>query len=385
MARKITLKSVLYCLSGIISAILMSFCSMPSASATGDIDYGFRTYFKSASYSVGNGSYTVIPDGGVSGNINLTSGSNGGTIGAVNLVLTDTINYDSVITISYNICGNGVDSFKGFIPGGNFGIISQEFSRIGTNDTCILGFVQLFTAGSTNTVPLNTSNNLIWLGANYSVKLAGVSGYHLKGTPSQGQIDDLRTEMRTRLDDIIVQDKAINHRLDLIGDHIDTTNVYLYQILNKLDESTTAGVIDAINSQSAKEDERWAEQQKQREEDLKREEEQRKEDEKKAEDASSDSSQSSEDSQKEVDDASKNLFQILTDFVSAITGTSAGTCSISGDFGFFNAGNINLCTGAGKITPVTTVVGTIMLIGLIVPAVISLLHRFVALYNEVMS
>lgn len=114
-----------------------------------------------------------------------------------------------------------------------------------------------------------------------------------------------------------------------------------------------------------------------------KEQEQREEDKKASEDASNNSQSSSEDSQSEVDDASKNLFQILTEFVDAIGGSSSSSCSITGDFGFFNVGNIDLCTGASKVRPITTIVGTIMLIGLIIPAVITLLHRFVALYNEV--
>lgn len=96
-----------------------------------------------------------------------------------------------------------------------------------------------------------------------------------------------------------------------------------------------------------------------------------------------DAQDKSDSAQSDVDNSSKNLLQILTDFVSAITGTSAGSCDITGDFGFFNAGTINLCTGAGKIVPITTIVGTIMLVGLCVPAVITLLHRFLDLYNEV--
>lgn len=146
------------------------------------------------------------------------------------------------------------------------------------------------------------------------------------------------------------------------------------------DEATTA-----IDNQTQEMQKQWEKEDQQRQEDIKREEEQRKQDEEKADTTGSDSQTSSEDSQKDVDDASKNLFQILTDFVNAITNTSAGTCSISGDFGFFNAGNIDLCVGASKITPITTVIGTIMLIGLTIPAVVTLLHRFVDLYNEVTS
>lgn len=116
-----------------------------------------------------------------------------------------------------------------------------------------------------------------------------------------------------------------------------------------------------------------------------KEDEQRDEDKQASEDASNNSQSSSDDSQKQADDASKNLFQVLTEFVSAISGASASSCSITGDFGFFNVGSIDLCTGASKVQPITTVIGTVMLIGLCIPAVVTLLHRFVSLYNEVMS
>lgn len=105
----------------------------------------------------------------------------------------------------------------------------------------------------------------------------------------------------------------------------------------------------------------------------------------KANDAQNNGQSSSDQAQTDVSNDSKNLLQILTDFVSSISNTSAGTCNISGDFGFFDAGDINLCSGASKIVPITTVVGTVMLVGLTIPAVISLLHRFLDLYNEVMN
>lgn len=116
---------------------------------------------------------------------------------------------------------------------------------------------------------------------------------------------------------------------------------------------------------------------------IEREEQEREEQKDKAENAGSDSESSSEDSQSAVDDASASLFDVLTKFVGAITGTSAGSCGISGDFGFFNAGTIDLCSGASKITPITTIVGTIMLLGLVIPGVLSLLHNFIDLFNEV--
>lgn len=115
------------------------------------------------------------------------------------------------------------------------------------------------------------------------------------------------------------------------------------------------------------------------------EQQQREEDKQASKDSGDNSQTSSEDSQSQVDEDSKNLFQILTEFVGAITNTQPSNCSIDADFGFFNAGNINLCTGASKFRPITTVVGTIMLIALTIPAIVTLLHRFMALYDEVID
>lgn len=146
---------------------------------------------------------------------------------------------------------------------------------------------------------------------------------------------------------------------------------------------TTQSVQDAINDASDQAHKDSQAQLDYEKEQAKKEEEQRKKDEQDAQNKGDQSQTDSDDAQSDVDNASKNLFQILTDFAGAITGTSAGDCNITGDFGFFNAGNINLCTGASKITPITNVVGSVMLIGLAIPAVITLLHRFIALYNEV--
>lgn len=139
-------------------------------------------------------------------------------------------------------------------------------------------------------------------------------------------------------------------------------------------QDSSSQIVGAINDQTKQDKDQFDQEQQQREEDKKA-----------SEDASNNSQTSSDDSQKQADDASKNLFQVLTEFVGAVSGASASSCSITGNFGFFNVGNIDLCTGASKVTPITTIVGTIMLIGLTIPAVVTLLHRFVSLYNEVMD
>lgn len=115
------------------------------------------------------------------------------------------------------------------------------------------------------------------------------------------------------------------------------------------------------------------------------EEEQRQEDENKANQTGDGSKTDADNAQSDLDGASKGLFDVITAFTGAITGATPGSCNISGNFGFFDVGGIDLCTGASKITPITNVVGSVMLIGLTIPACVTLLHRFVDLYNEVMG
>ncbi len=135
-----------------------------------------------------------------------------------------------------------------------------------------------------------------------------------------------------------------------------------------ISDDSSSAIIDQTNKQ----EEQW-----------KKEEEQRKEDEDKANQTGDDSKNEADSSQSKADEASKGLFDILGSFTGVILSTSPGSCSISGNFGFFNAGNINLCSGADKITPITNIAGSVVLVGVAIPACITLLHRFLDLYNEV--
>nr|AXH73715.1 MAG: hypothetical protein [uncultured bacterium] len=192
------------------------------------------------------------------------------------------------------------------------------------------------------------------------------------------------TAMRYRVEFSLYFEKGLP-----AGQHDFTISGFIFHGLVYSGKSLSVALaFDSINFSSTSPDfsasatDKQTEQQK---EQFDKEQEQREEDKQAAEDAGNNSQSSSDDSQKQADDASKNLFQVLTEFVSAISGASASSCSITGDFGFFNVGSIDLCTGASKVQPITTVIGTVMLIGLCIPAVVTLLHRFVSLYNEVMS
>lgn len=112
-----------------------------------------------------------------------------------------------------------------------------------------------------------------------------------------------------------------------------------------------------------------------------KEEQQRKEDEEKANQTGSDSQDKSDASQSEVDAGSASLFTVINGVKDTILqGSNTGNCKISGDFGFFNAGDIDICTGGSKIRPITSVVGTVMLIFFMFTSALTLLARFKELY-----
>lgn len=112
-----------------------------------------------------------------------------------------------------------------------------------------------------------------------------------------------------------------------------------------------------------------------------KEEKQRQEDEKKAQDAGDKSQADSDKSQSDVNDSSGNLFTVINGVKDVILqGSNTGNCSISGDFGFFNVGSINLCSGSSYILPITNVVGTVMVVFFMFMAALTLLQRFKDLY-----
>ena len=69
------------------------------------------------------------------------------------------------------------------------------------------------------------------------------------------------------------------------------------------------------------------------------------EEEEQLQDATDDAQDSSDSSQDSIDSASSSLFGVIRGFVTAITSTSAGSCSVNLNTNYgFNLGNVNLCS-----------------------------------------
>lgn len=148
------------------------------------------------------------------------------------------------------------------------------------------------------------------------------------------------------------------------------------------DQQATTNVIQQGNQQAHQDNQaqlNWDKQQAQKEE------EQRKEDENKANSAGSDSQSSADDSQSNIDSGTGSFFSIINGVKDSILqGSNKNNCSISGDFGVFNVGSINLCTGGDKVKPITNIVGTVMLAFFTFNAAITVIKQFYELYMETM-
>lgn len=101
-----------------------------------------------------------------------------------------------------------------------------------------------------------------------------------------------------------------------------------------------------------------------------------------ADQSKNDSQSSSEDSQKQADEASVSLFEIINSLKDAVIESKPGNCNISGDFGFFNAGNIDICTGGAAFRPITNVVGAVMLVFFSFGSALVLAKTFLRMYNN---
>lgn len=151
------------------------------------------------------------------------------------------------------------------------------------------------------------------------------------------------------------------------GNKLDAINSALGQIKN---ESTNIG--SSIDNLNQSQQDHWN-----------KEDQQREEDENKADQSGQDSQDKSDASQLEVDSSSTSLFAVVNQVKDVILqGSPSGSCVISGNFGFFDAGNIDLCTGGSKVRPITSVVGSIMLLFFTFTAALTLLNRFKELYSE---
>lgn len=158
------------------------------------------------------------------------------------------------------------------------------------------------------------------------------------------------------------------------------SNVNVYTINNE-----NGGIISSIeagNQQAHQDSQAQLDFDKQQ---AQKEEEQRKEDEKKAQDSGDQAQNSADDSQSDVNSATGNFFTVINGVKDSILQSSnKGNCKISGDFGFFDSGQIDLCTGGSKIKNITSVVGTVMLTFFVFNAAITVIEQFYDLYMEYM-
>lgn len=107
---------------------------------------------------------------------------------------------------------------------------------------------------------------------------------------------------------------------------------------------------------------------------------------KEEQEAVADESKSDADSsQNQTDSATSSIFSILQGFLGALqTGFSAqGSCNLSLDFGFFDGGVQNICTGLSSFSGIVTPIITIVMIGVIIGLSIAIFHNFKSLFNEI--
>lgn len=367
------MKRFLYLLSGLIASLLLIFASSISANA---VDFSIQVVslaeYSSPAFSLDGYNYKVglidLPSSYV-GAIHVNTGSSY-PLSKGDFVQVNTTIVSNGVCNSTDVVDLGGSSSK--YPLLDMKIVGQQ-SYNGIYCATIVNTIyrsEQFSNISIYTFPAFFQNNA---GSKFhQVRVNSVSFFRYNGSsqsnlaPVLDYINNFHKQTSQQLS--ILFNEVHAYRTET-GNKLDAINSVLGQIKN---ESTNLG--SSVDNLNQSQQDHWKE-----------EEQQREEDENKANQSGQDSQDKSDASQSELDGASKSLFGVLTGFVSSITNTKPGTCTISANFGFFDAGNINLCTGASKIVPITNVVGSVVLIGLIIPACISLLHRFLSLYNEVMS
>lgn len=145
------------------------------------------------------------------------------------------------------------------------------------------------------------------------------------------------------------------------------------------DDLTSKQQTDAINQNTESVDNQTQQQKEQ----FDKEQQQREEDEKKANDSGDKSQSDADDAQAGVDESSASLFSVVTSIKDSIMqGSDRGNCTISANFGFFDAGTIDICTGGSKIKPIISIVGDVMLVFFTFGSALTLLNTFIKLYDE---
>lgn len=366
MARKV--KSFLYLLSGIIAFALVVFSYSLPASALTRLDFSTLNLIAGSDISVSgtqrldNGYYYFV----------LKNTSNYDGYGKISLnasLLQTGVNKDQLITVNFAVSFSTTDPNGTTDSGANINLDLTPLCPAYVNFTTGQGVVEECNIANMTPLTIKSGNGGVNT-HNNSSKTYAVYNYQLRIRPTSESFIQLKNIYFGPIAGAYSQGRNINVTVLMGNSEIDYRPDPVVEAIKDSSDQ-------AHKDNQAQLD--WDKQQAEKEE------QQRKDDEEKANQTGSDSQDKSDSSQSDVDSASKGLFDILTSFVGAITGASPGTCVISGDFGFFNAGNIDLCSGASKITPITNVVGAVMLIALVIPACVVLLHRFVDLYNEVMQ
>lgn len=99
-----------------------------------------------------------------------------------------------------------------------------------------------------------------------------------------------------------------------------------------------------------------------------------------AEDAAADSQTSGSSSQNDATSATSSLISVITSGIGAITSASASNCVINADMGNLDMGSIDLC--ANPVPTFMQVIGSIIAALVVLPLVIVLFNRFIAIIGS---
>lgn len=380
------MKRLCYLLSGAIAAILIAAMASPSSASALEVTYlstGVNQFSSARVRFPTTGSSTVCSSH-VGGNLNCfldMAAAGSFTYGGMDLVSAVDIPANSVVrfTVTFSFPGSYSNlKFFGFSSQGDWTIINQQvlyddYSSISINLEVMKG------AGSNNTiflVPFATGPVLTADVTNSRVIMT-VTPYN-RGTVIDGPwLVDSISDVRNKLSNIA----TTNTLLESIKNNGITAKVDQSGTINAMNQNTTA--INNAANQAHKDSQAQLDWEK---EQAKKEEEQRKKDEQSAQNSGNQSQTDADQSQSDVDNASASLFSIINGVKDTILqGSDKGDCTISGNFGFFDVGTINLCTGGGAVRPITTIVGSIMLIFFSFTAALTLINKFKDLYCEYMG
>ena len=386
------MKRLCYIFSGLIAAILIAFSA--GSSSVSALSFSGQNLIPilagSSSVSAADGSRLTLVS-----NSTTPGGATGTFVGpmlnkwATRVILKfngKRTTPHSLVSVSGRFCGGiNSDAFVSIEPDRYYSIVWSTISP--GNDRCTNFNYVFYTDGSHDNITLQ--GRLFWLNTDSTVDFNPISMTTLDREPTRDQL----VEIHNRLN-------IVNGNLNSIKGKLDTTNSTLNSIKNSLASLNLQGVVDSQNkttaavndlktatnnaaNQAHKDSQAQLEFDKQQ---AQKEEQQRQEDEQKAQDSGDKSQSDADASQSDVDNASASLFSVINSFKDVILqGSNTGDCSISGDFGFFNVGTINLCSGGDKIRPITTVVGSVMLIFFTFTAALSLINKFKDLYCEYMG